>query len=90
MNKLSGDDIFEPRDHPELMSHFEKIGFDAYACPAPVKIYPPTVAIVAERYRAFMQQESRRLERDDPFYTALLDQMTSEFRDTARFPAPQS
>lgn len=81
---------FDPRDHAALMRHFEDIGFDAYASSAPVRMYPPSVAVVADRYREFMSRQSARLERDDPAYSANLDQMTAEFRDTARFPAPVS
>lgn len=90
MDMPTTDETFEPRDHSALMRHFERIGFDPYACAAPVRIYRPTMAIVAERYREFMRRKSDRLDRDDSVYTAMLDQVAAEFRDKARFPVPQT
>lgn len=82
-------DLFEPSDHPALMRHFESIGFDPYACSAPVQIYRPSTATVAERYRTFISRASNRLERDDASYAAMLDQIVAGFRDRTSFPAPQ-
>lgn len=84
------DKRFEPSEHPALMKHFERVGFDPYASTAPVQVYPPSSAVVAQRYRAFIERESVRLGRDWPAYSALADQTTAELCDSASFPAPRT